>query len=275
MEYVLALGASLLWGSADFMGGNLSRRLHPVVVTFVSQAFALALVVVAAAVFAGYRAPGAYLWWGVAAGLVGAGSLAAFYRALATGTMGVVAPIAAAGVAVPVIVGLVSGERPGPLRLAGIVGVVVGIILASGPELREAMQRRRAVLLAMIAAVGFGTVYVCIAKGAETSVAMTLIAQRASGVALMGVALLATRGLAFPKRRDLPVLGAVGAMDVGANGAFGLASTMGALAITATLSSLYPIVTAVLARIVLEQRMRRIQLIGVVCVMAGVVLLTI
>jgi drug/metabolite transporter (DMT)-like permease len=64
-------------------------------------------------------------------------------------------------------------------------------------------------------------------------------------------------------------------MDVGANGAFGLASTMGALAITATLSSLYPIVTAVLARIVLEQRMRRIQLIGVVCVMAGVVLLTI
>ena len=223
----------------------------------------------------GFRKPGPYLLWGIAAGIVGTISLAMFYLALATGTMGVLAPIAATGVAIPVIVGLLSGERPGPVRLVGIATAGLGVVLASGPEIREAPRRRRAIGLTLVSAVGFGSVYVFLAKGSATSVGMTLLLQRATGTLVMGALVLVSRGPRAPALRDLPALVGVGLMDMTANAAFGFASRLGSLAITATLGSLYPIVTAALARLLLDQHLRRIQVAGVVFVMAGVVLLTI
>src|SRR3954470_7347595 len=171
MATALALLASLLWGTADFLGGTASRRLSAVSVVCVSPAVALASLLVVALAVDGFDAGSGYVGWALAASVVGIVALTAFYAALAEGTMGVVAPIAALGVAVPVVVGFAQGDRPSAWQGAGLVLAVAGIVLASGVE-RGAAKRRSSVL-AGVAAVGFGTVIVCVVHGARTSVVMT------------------------------------------------------------------------------------------------------
>jgi drug/metabolite transporter (DMT)-like permease len=282
MATALALVASLLWGSSDFLGGTAARRLRSVTVVLVSQAAALLGLLVVAAALGAYGAPRGYLGWAVAAGAVGVGALVAFYAALAEGTMGVVAPIAALGVAVPVVVGVVQGDRPSAVQAAGIAVGVVGVVLATGPEPRAARgvegpgrptRTRRPVALAVGAAVGFGLVLVFIAHGARTSTVMTLLTMRAVSVLMLLLAALAGRVSVAARRRDLPLLVAVGAGDVCANAAMAVASTRGLLSVVAVLSSLYPVVTALLARVVHEERLRPMQTAGVAGVLAGVVLL--
>lgn len=282
MTAALALLASVLWGTADFFAGTISRRLPVLPVTFLSQLAGLGGAAVAALVAGGPYRLGPYLAWGAAAGVIGPLALMAFYRALATGTMGVVAPIAVTGTAVPVLVGLAAGERPSALQLAGIATAVVGVILASGPELRAGVPgHARAVALAVFAAAGFGTVFVLLAGGSQTSVTMTLVVQRTVNIVTLGSALLAAwllraaadgdRGTV--RRADVPVLVGIGLGDVGANGLFGLAASTGLLTITAVLSSLYPVVTALLARQVHAERLRRVQVVGTVAAVGGALLI--
>ncbi|MBV9291945.1 MAG: DMT family transporter [Frankiales bacterium] len=273
MATALALLASVLWGTSDFLGGTTARRLAATAVVAVSQAMALAVLLVVAAATGAFAAPIGYLGWAAAAAVVGLVALTAFYAALAAGTMGVVAPIAALGVAVPVTVGLVQGDRPTVAQGVGVVLAIAGVVLASGPEHRREDADRRPLLLAAVAAVGFGTVLTCISHGARVSTTMTLLVMRVVSVGLL--CLLAVVGrvdLRF-SRSDLPVLAAVGAGDVGANAAMAVASTRGLLSVVAVLSSLYPAVTVVLARAVHDERLRRVQTVGVVAALAGVVLL--
>jgi drug/metabolite transporter (DMT)-like permease len=192
--------------------------------------------------------------------------------------MGVVAPVAATGVVVPVAVGLLSGERPGAAAYVGIVVAVLGVVLASGPEVRAVEQHEarggwRALVLAGIAAVGFGLVLVLVAGGAESSVPMTLLVQRATSVVVVLGLVVVLRRRGGLTRRDLPMLAAIGVLDVAANGTYALASTTGLLAVVAVLGSLYPVVTAALARIVHGERLQRVQLVGVVLALAGVALI--
>ena len=144
MSAALALLASLLWGTADFLGGTASRRLPTASVLGVSQLVALLGLVPLAALLGGYSADGRLLLLAALAGAAGVTALGAFYRALAVGTMGVVAPVAALGAVVPVAAGLVAGESPSGLQAAGIAVAVLGVVLASGPELRGARGGRRA-----------------------------------------------------------------------------------------------------------------------------------
>lgn len=280
MAALLALLSSGLWGVSDFVGGSLSRRLPvPLVVAGSQLAALLVLLPLAAATGAFGAAPG-YLVPGVLAGAAGLIGLSAFYRALSLGTMGVVAPIAALGVAVPVLVALAAGERPAPAQYAGMAVAVVGVVLASGPELSG---RAGAVplLLAAVAAVGFGTVYALVAAGSEgdvRGVLMTLLAMRVTGTTLLAPVLLrallrARAGAAALGRRDLPVLLAIGAADVGANGTYGLATRLGLVSVVAVLASLYPVVTAALAYRLLGERLRPVQAVGAAVTLAGVVLL--
>ncbi|MDP9396942.1 MAG: DMT family transporter [Actinomycetota bacterium] len=276
MSALLALTSSGLWGTADFYGGLLSRRLRTLAVIVVSQAFALlgiAVVVLVGAVAAGAPPVGSYLWYGVGCGLIGPVALAAFYRALALGPMGLVAPIAATGVSVPVLVGLLGGERLLPAHVAGIAVAVTGIVLASGPELRGRQGGGPGLLLAGVAALGFGCVFVLIAAGAETSVPMTLLTQRATNLVVGLAALFAVRQRLGLQRGDLRLLAFVGLADMAANGTYGLASQAGLLTVSAVLASLYPVVTALLARQLLGERLRRVQLVGVGAALAGVLLL--
>jgi drug/metabolite transporter (DMT)-like permease len=278
---VLALLASLVWGCSDFVGGLVSRRVRPMVVVGIAHVIGLLALLVVAAATGELSAGLGYLPWAVAAGVSGLVGLVAFYRALSTGTMGIVAPIAGTGAVVPVAVGLAGGDSPSALQLAGIAVACAGVVLASGPEISGGDPAgRRPMLLALVAAVGFGLVYVFIDKGSRDSVVMTLVLMRATSVTLVlcvGFFLLLKgfrpRRTMAPSRRELAAIAFVGLTDLSANSLYGLATRHGLVSVVSVLASLYPAVTVVLARVIEHERMRRIQGFGVIFALCGVVLL--
>jgi len=192
--------------------------------------------------------------------------------------MGVVSPIAAVGVVVPVLFGLLRGERPAALQLVGIVLAVVGVVLASGPEL-TGRAGARPVVLAGVAALGFGVALLAIAEGARHSTLMTLVTMRTTSVLLLSAALVVALARGLPRAevllgpRDLALVALVGVADLGANLTFGLASRRDAVSVVAVLGSLYPVVTALLARFVHQERLGRVQLAGVAGALGGVALI--
>jgi uncharacterized membrane protein len=272
---LLALAASALWGTSDFGGGLISRRLDPSAVVLISQALALAGLLALLPIASVPTGP--YLLTGAAAGVVATLSLAAFYRAMATAPMSLVAPITASGTCIPVLVGLFRGEHLGPVRLAGIVVAVIGIVLASGPEFRSGVAvRRQAIVLSIGAAVGFGTAYTLLAIAAGTSVYGTLLSQRVAGLIALAPVVLRSGvlpGLRLSVRR-FAALAAIGGCDIVANGSYALAASRGDLSVAAVLASLYPVVTALLARTILAERLRRVQALGVIAALTGVLLLS-
>ncbi|WP_371648611.1 DMT family transporter [Streptomyces mirabilis] len=279
---LFALATSLLWGLADFGGGLLTRRTPALTVVAVSQSIAAAVLGAIVVVTGGWSAAGPQLWFAFAAGLVGPVALLSFYKALALGPMGVVSPLGSLAVAVPITVGLFLGERPGLMQVAGIAVAVVGVVLAGGPQLRGAPVQRQAILLTLIAALGFGTVFVLIAEASSsvTGLFLALFVQRLTNVATGGAALLVSvrRGaIALPEGgfpwHSLPALAFVGLADVAANGTYSVAAQHGPLTVAAVLASLYPVVTALAARGFLSERLRGIQAAGAGLALVGTVLL--
>lgn len=269
MAVVLSLLSSLLWGTSDFIGGLISRRLPALLVVGWSSTIGFGLASVAVTSFGGWHGPYGWAPWGVAAGASGAVGLACYYAALASGTMGVVAPVTSLGVVVPVGIGLLSGEEPAPLVWAGIVVAIVGVALTSGPELTGGTTGRP-VLLAVAAGLAFGVFFSCMDQGAEDSPLLTLWAMRASvAVGFVAVA-LSRRTTGGVQARDYAWVAVVAAGDLGANLGFAVASTRGFVSITSVLSSLFPVVTVLLARVVLGERLRTVQVLGVVATMVGV-----
>src|SRR5262245_11270997 len=261
MGILLALLSSVLWGTGDFLGGWRSRTRLAVAVVAGSM-FAGLVVIAVVALFAGaYNDPRGWIPWSILAGIVGASGLVAFYGALASGTMGVVSPIAALGVAVPVLVGFLSGETPSALQSFGLVVALGGAIATSGPELSGGASAR-SVGLAAFAGVCFGTVFVAVDKGAKSSALMTLVGMRTTSVVLFGLAALALRYTGGLDRTDILPLTVIGTFDVTANLMFALASNRGFVSIVSVLGSLYPVMTVLLARVFLHERLRRVQLIG-------------
>lgn len=280
MAVALALLSSLLWGTADFFGGIFTRRMSAVVVVLISQMIALALVLPTVWLLGSFDDPTGYFWWGVGAGIVGPVGLVSFYWALSIGTMGVVSPIAATGIVVPVAWGLAQGEQPSTLQYLGIAVAFVGVVLAAGPDVPHANVEARdahvkSIALALVAALGFGASFVCLAGGGEYSIGMTLLVQRSTSVLLMVIPVVLLTRLVGLRWRDLPGLAGVGAGDAAANGAFAWSSTFGLLSVTSVLGSLYPVATLLLARILLGERLTRLQIYGVVGALVGIVLLAV
>ena len=278
MVYLLALLSSVLWGSSDFIGGTLSMRYRSALVVGVSQALGLVAITAVALATGAFGGSTAYLPWAVLSGLSGLVGLICFYAALASGTMGVVAPIAALGVVVPVAAGFLHGERPGVLQLAGIVVAIAGVVLASGPEL-SGRAGPRPLVLAAIAAVGFGFALMAIAEGSRTSTVMTLVAMRVTTTLVVTVALAVALLRGSPRSsyalrgRDLFLVGLLGLGDVSANLAFGIASSRGLVSVVAVLGSLYPVMTVLMARLIHGERLGGVQTAGVVGALSGVVLI--
>jgi drug/metabolite transporter (DMT)-like permease len=277
MAVLLALLSSLLWGSADYLGGLVTRRRAAVLVVGTSQLAGLVSITLVALAAGAFDEPLDYLPWAVVSGLAGLLGLVCFYAALASGTMGVVSPIAALGVTVPVLVGLARGERPATVQTVGIAVAVVGVVLASGPELRG-KAGARPLALALVAALGFGLALLFIAEGSRTSTLMTLVGMRVTSMTVLSVVLLVVlaRGLRERlrlDRRDLALVAVVGIGDVAANLTFGLASTRGLVSVVAVLGSLYPVVTALLARVLLGERLGAAQTLGVAGALGGVALI--
>jgi drug/metabolite transporter (DMT)-like permease len=271
---LLALASSAAWGVADFSGGLVSRRLPTLAVTVVSQSagFVALLVVFAAR---GGALESRSFWLGIVAGIGGGAGLAAFYRALALGTMSIVSPLAACGALVPFVLSIATGERPSWLALAGAGTALAGAVLASLDERRAtAPARSRAVGLALVAAVCLGLFTYFLGLGSREGDALsTLVGARAGSLALLVSFTLWRRApLLVPARWLLPVA-AIGLCDVAANALFALASGRGLLALVSILGSLYPVVTVVLAHVVLGERLTAVQVAGVGVALAGVVAL--
>ena len=272
---MFALAASTAWGSADFFGGLKAKRHSALAVLFTIEVSGLLVAIVVMAIaqdpFPSTRATLCAL----GAGTAGIVALGAFYRALAIGTMSIVAPISATGVVLPVIVGIATGDRPGPVVIAGLVITTVGVIMASR-EVHEDEQRaiaaRTAILLALLASIGFGLYFIGADVAADDSVLWTVLLGRCVAIPFVGIALL-TRDVSLPRGGDLAVLCAAGATDLGATALYGLANTHGDLSIVSVVGSLYPIATVILARAVLDERVRAVQAAGVVAALTGVALI--
>jgi drug/metabolite transporter (DMT)-like permease len=270
---VLALGASLSWGFGDFFGPLKGRTLGILRVLFVAELFGLLVIAVALAVR--WKGPhDAAVLLAIPAGLSGTLGLFAYYRGMAVGAMSVVAPIAGVSAAVPVAVGLATGERPSVVQIAGIVLALGGVGLASHERHEGESRIAAGVGLALLAAIGFGGYFVPMhAAGTADFWWASLIFRAASFLVVLAAVLYARPSLRM-STPDLAFVSAVGFGDLLGNVLFAAASGHGLLSVTSVLASLYPIITVVLARAVLKERVGRTQQAGVVATLAGVAMIT-
>jgi drug/metabolite transporter (DMT)-like permease len=274
LAVLLGLGAATLWGISDFIGGVLARRVPVFYVTFVGQAASLAVLGAVVLVAGPARPSLAQLVPAAVAGVAAGFGLAAFYYALAIGTISIAAPIAATGVVTPVAIGLLGGDRVAPLQLAGIALAIAGVVLASrspqqaGSEARAAS--RRSIAFALVAALAIGMLFTGVDAASEHGVVWALFVLRTVAVTMLMLTWAARRPPPPPAALVVPLL-AVGLFDTTATGLFGLAGEHGALSIVAVLGALYPIPTVLLARSILHERLTRTQRAGVAAALCGVV----
>jgi len=275
---VLALGSSVLWGLSDYLGGLKSRTFPVAVVLAMMYASSLALMSLFVAARGAGPPHGDALLAAMGAGLVGIAGLTAFYRALAIGTMSIVAPVASTGVCIPVLVGLATGDQPGIVRAAGLVLAIVGIVCASREDdggATDVREQRLSIVLAIVAGIGFGSYFTLAEIASDADVAWALTLSRVS--ALPFIALFAfialRRGGVRPRPRDLAILAGIGMLDLGANFLYNYSTTIGELSSVAVARSLYPVTTVILAAILLGERVQGVQRVGVVVALTGVVLI--
>ncbi|MGH2924246.1 MAG: EamA family transporter [Solirubrobacterales bacterium] len=268
--------SGLSWGVSDFLGGLQSRRMPVLAVLAVTQPAGLVIALAVVAVIGADPIPAGMLALAFAGGAAGMAALAAFYTALAMGTMSVVAPIAAMGVVVPVAYGLAQGEQPGAIQLAGLAVAVAGVVVLGYEEDERgpaAPVARRAIVLALLSALGFGAFFTLLDVAAADRPGWAVASARLGGVVAVAGAVIAAR----PSLRGIPaslgILVAVGFFDIAANSLFAVASTIGLLPVVAVGGSMYPAFTIALAHLVLGERLSRAQRIGVVLALAGVALI--
>lgn len=268
---LLALVTATCFGVSDFLGGTLSRRLPQLTVLVLSQAVVVAANLPRLATDPPAGDVVAGVSWGATGGVAVAVGIAALFRALAIGTMGVVAPLAGLGVIVPLLGGVSAGEPLGPVLVAGIIAAVIGTMLTSGPELRAGDLRgsARPILLALLSAAGFGVSSLTIARGSAYDVTSTLLANSVTALIVYAVFALARRHAPRASGRPLVGILAIGVLGYLANLCFAVASLSGLLSVVAVLASLFPAVTALLGWWVHKEHLKVIQVVGVVLVLGG------
>jgi drug/metabolite transporter (DMT)-like permease len=298
LAIALALGASFCWGSGDFLGGLTTRRASLWAVIVGSQAVGLAGALTVT-LLAGHGWPGLGVVWPVLlGGFASVVAISAFYTALAIGSMSIVAPISATNALIPFLFGIAGGERPAAIQLAGVALAAVGVLLVASEPARAGetvgvaalpgepavepaalparpgrRNQRRAIVLALLAAVCMGLVLVGYDVTARTDPLWAMTGGRLSSATLFLVVFLVRRPVLELRRSALPFIVAVGLLDTGANGLFALATTQGYLSIVAVLGSLYPVVTVVLAYLMLRERVAAYQLAGAAATLAGIALI--
>jgi drug/metabolite transporter (DMT)-like permease len=270
---LLALGASLAWGVADFVGPWQGRTLGALRVMLWAQIGGIGLLGIVMAA----RGRGPHDWavlWAVPAAISGTLGLYAYYRGMATGTMSVVAPIAGASAIVPVVFGIATGDRPRAVQLAGIASAIVGVALASREQQADGHRVAAGAGLALLAAIGFGFYFPPMhTAGAADPWWSSFVFRLTAGVIVLTAVLLrrpAIRLGGWP----LAVVVGVGCGDTLGNLLFAASSGHGIVSLTSVLASLYPIVTVALAAIVIKERIAGIQRVGVALTLLGVGLIS-
>jgi drug/metabolite transporter (DMT)-like permease len=274
---VLSILAAVAWGTADFLGGLSARRLAVLAVLFFSQVIGLVLAGLVM-LLGGLSFDAEYIWWGVMAGVVGSLGLGLFYAGLAAGAMSLVAPISACGAVVPVVVAVVGGEELTALTVVGMAIALTGAVLVSRSEGEHLRLTPNVIALAVGAGLAFGAVITAFQQGGQggDDASMTVVlAARAASLAATCAALLATRtAVGVPSPSVVPLLLGVGLGDTGANIVLTLASGSGQDALVAVLASMYPVITVVLAGVLLKERLSALQAAGVAAALAGVAIVS-
>lgn len=267
---LLGLGAGLFWGAGDFLGGLASRRAHAATVVVWAQLVGvLGLLVAIVATGAGAPEPRTMLF-GFIGGLSAGAGIFVFYRALATGTMGVVTAVATTSVLIPVTVGLSAGERPGALAGAGVVLVLAGTALVcAASAARTGSGDLRSAGLALIAAACFGTFYVFLDLAADGGALWTVVSARAASIPLVAVIGLTAGAALRPPRTGFAVIAFGGLAEGAAVLCFAAATNHGLVSLVSVLGSTYPVVTAAIAATVLRERLTPAQLAGAAAAMSG------
>jgi drug/metabolite transporter (DMT)-like permease len=275
LGFLLGLAASASWGVSDFIGGLQTRRYSALSVLVVSQPIGLVLAYAVALAFGEDALSASKFALGMFAGATVVLALGAFYRAMALGSMSVVATIGALGVVVPVIGGIAQGETPEGLQAVGAAIAIPAVVLVArepDPEWREA--GRTSIGLAGLAALGFGTFFLALDGAADQDPAWAIAAARTGGVLVLAVGALWLRpSLPRARGRVLAALLAIGFFDILANSLYAVATNHGILPLVAVAASLYSAVTVLLARFVLGERLAGSQQLGIVVALGGVVLI--
>lgn len=269
---LIASMSAVLYGTADFLGGFTSRRDAAFVVTFAAQATGLALVAAITVVAPPASWTDPRIMWGLGAGVFGGGGVLALYAGLATGRMSVVGPVAAALTgAIPAAFGLATGDAPGPLGVLGMVLAFVAIVIVSvfAPD-EGTGSGGQALAFALLAGSGFGISVLCWAQTpASTSFAPLLVARTTTILVFAGI--IVVRGGRFVpvhSARGLAVL--TGCVDVAANAWQVIALRIGPVALASVIGAMYPVVTVLLARVVLREHLHGWQRVGVALALVAV-----
>lgn len=277
MASLLALFSSVLWGTADFFAGRLSKRFNPFAVLGLSQIFGLGVGVLIVLVSRDWDGAvlglNGFVLPGVLAGIFGYIGLACLYEGLSTGRMGVVSPISSMSAVIPLAYALITGDKLSRIALLGVAIALVGIFCASGPELSQRLPLKP-LLLALGAAAGFGLALTFIAIGSESSALMTMVSMRAATFFITLSLALKLRTTGGFSKADIPILIFIGGADFLANLLLGVATTKGLVSVAMVFGSLYPIATAVLAFKLLNERLQKVQYVGIALAVCGVSLIS-
>jgi drug/metabolite transporter (DMT)-like permease len=271
---LLALGASLAWGVADFVGPLVSRTLGILRVLFWAQLGGVLAIGIAVAV-RGEGPAGWQVLFAICASFGGMLGLFAYYRGMEIGAMSVVAPIAGVSAVIPVAFGIATGDSPSPAQIAGIACALLGVGLASVEQ--QGGQRRVAAGagLALLAALGFGFYFPWMHAAGKVDFWWASLVFRTTALLIVAAAVAAQRPPLRLGRRDLAIVVAVGIGDTIGNILFAASSGQGLVSLTSVLASLYPVVTVLLAAAVLHERVAPMQRAGIVLTLTGVVLISV
>ena len=277
MASILALLSSALWGTADFFAGRLSKMHHPFAVLGFSQVIGLLvgllIVLVSGDLYGQAFGLNGYVLSGALAGLFGYIGLACLYEGLSTGRMGVVAPISSMSAVIPLIYAIVTGDKLSMIASIGIVIALIGVFCASGPELSNGLPIKP-LLLALGAAAGFGMSLTFMSIGSKESALLTMVSMRAATFFVTISLALKFRTTGKFSKKDLPILIFIGAADFLANLLLGVATTKGLVSVAMVFGSLYPIATALLAFKFLNERLHKVQYVGIALAVSGVSLIS-
>lgn len=283
MTSLFALMAAVIYGAADFLGGMVARRASTLAAVIATQGAGLALLLLGTPLMLNATVTRADIGYGALAGLTGSIGVGLLYRGLAMGPMSVVAPVTAVcAVVIPLIAGLMFGEQLTPAAAVGVALAIVAVVLlgqeapASAPSRqppRSAAHVAQAVRIALASGVAIGGFFVALGRTEAPAGLWPLAVSRTVSVAMFLAAALARREPAMiPKAAFGPAI-ACGALDMVANALYLAAVRQGQLSLVATLASLYPASTVLLARVVLGERLGRWQQVGVLTAVAAIVLI--
>lgn len=271
---VFGLAASLSWGSGDFSGGLASRRAKTVSVVVADYTVGFALMVILALVTREPFPQPLDILWGALAGIVGVLGLLVFYTALASGKMGIVAPVSAVlTAALPALFSAFTVGLPAPLQLVGFALALVAIGLIAREH--GGKGSTQGIGLALLAGVGFGVFFILISRVSPGSTFWPIAVARLTSVGLLAIITVLRRQPIQPFKGVALLVTVAGILDAVGNSFFVLAAHSGRLDVAAVLSSLYPAATVMLAALVLHERVQRVQAVGILFALVAIPLISV